>query len=66
MNSENSKTFEPYRLLSNLADKINLKVVFARFLLVWFVFLKESTFEIRKNVFYFTLKALFILEIIRF
>ena len=51
MNSENSKTFEPYRLLSNLTDKINLKVVFARFLLVWFVFLKESTFEIRKNVF---------------
>ena len=25
MNSENSKTFEPYRLLLNLADKINLK-----------------------------------------
>ena len=25
MNSENSKTFEPYRLLLNLSDKINLK-----------------------------------------
>ena len=25
MNSENSKTFEPYRLLVDLADKINIK-----------------------------------------
>ena len=25
MNSENSKTFEPHRLLLNLSDKINLK-----------------------------------------
>ena len=25
MNSENSKTFEHYRLLLNLADKINVK-----------------------------------------
>ena len=25
MNSENSKTSQPYRLLLNLADKINLK-----------------------------------------
>ena len=25
MNSENSKTFDPYRLLLNLSDKINLK-----------------------------------------
>ena len=25
MNSENSKTFEPYRLLADLADKINIK-----------------------------------------
>ena len=25
MNSENSKTFDPHRLLLNLADKINLK-----------------------------------------
>ena len=25
MNSENSKTFEPQRLLLNFADKINLK-----------------------------------------
>ena len=27
MNSRNSKTFEPHRLLLNLTDKINLKKV---------------------------------------
>ena len=43
-----------------------LKVVSAMFLLVCFICLKESTFETRKNIFYFTLKALFVLEIIRF
>ena len=43
-----------------------LKIVSAAFLLVCFVCLKESTFETRKNVFYITSKALFILEIIRF
>ena len=42
------------------------KVVSATFLLVCFVFLKEKTCETRKNVFYFTLKALFILEMIKF
>ena len=36
------------------------------FSLVCFVSLKESTWEARRNVFYFTSKALFILEIIRF
>ena len=45
---------------------IYLKVVFAIFLLVSFVSLKESTCEKRKNVFYFTSKALFVLEIIKF
>ena len=29
----------------------------------WFLRLKESTFEKRKSVFYFTLQALFVLEI---
>ena len=38
----------------------------ATFLLVCFAWLKESTCETRKNVFFFTLKALFILEIIKF
>ena len=43
-----------------------LKVVSTIFLVVCFVCLKESTCETRKNVFYFTSKALFILEIIKF
>ena len=43
-----------------------LKVMSATFLLVCFVCLKESTFETSKNLFYFTSKALFILEIITF
>ena len=43
-----------------------LKVVYATFFLVCFVCLKESIFQTRKNVFYFTSKALFLLEIIRF
>ena len=46
--------------------KERLKVVSATFLLVCFVHLKESTWERRKNVFYFTSKALLVLEIIRF
>ena len=43
-----------------------LKVVFATFLLVYFACLKESTCETRKNVFYFTSKAVFVLEIIKY
>ena len=43
-----------------------LKVVPATFLLVCFLCLKECTCETSKNDFYFTSKALFILEIIRF
>ena len=43
-----------------------LKVVSATFLLVCFVCLKESTCETKKTVFYFTLKALFVLEVIKF
>ena len=35
-------------------------------LLVCFISLKESTREVRTNVFYFTLKALFVVEIIKF
>ena len=45
----------------SLATKcLFLKVVSAAFLLVCFVCLKESTWETRKNVFYFTSKALFV------
>ena len=43
-----------------------LKVLSTTFLLVCFVSLKESTCETRKNVFYFTSKALLTLEIIKF
>ena len=43
-----------------------LKVVSATLLLICFVCQKESTSKTRENVFYFTSKALFILEIIKF
>ena len=49
------------------SEAINLlKVVSATFLLVCFVSLNESTCQTRKNVFYFTSKALFVLEKIKF
>ena len=44
----------------------SLKVVSAIFLLVCFVCPKERTSETKKNVFYFSSKALFDLEIIKF
>ena len=43
-----------------------LKVVSTTSLLVCFVCLQESGCDTRKNVFYFTSKALFVLEIIEF
>ena len=43
-----------------------LRVVSTTFFLVWLVYLTESTCETRKNVFYITSKALFVLEIIKF
>ena len=43
-----------------------LKVVPTTSLLLCFLRLKESTCETSKNVFYFTSKALFVLEIIKF
>ena len=43
-----------------------LKVVSATFLLVCFVCLKGCTCETRENIFYFTSKAFFVLEIIKF
>ena len=42
-----------------------LKVVSATSLLVCFLCLSKSTYEIRKNVFYFTSKALVVFEIIK-
>ena len=46
--------------------RARLKVVPTSFLLVCFLSLKESTCETRKNIFYFTSKALFVLEKIKF
>ena len=43
-----------------------LKVVSAIFVLVYFLSLNESTCQTRKNVFYFTSKALFVLKKIKF
>ena len=43
-----------------------LKVVSATFLLVCFLSLNKSTCQCRKNVFYFTSKALFVLKKIKF
>ena len=43
-----------------------LKVVSTTFLVVCVVCLQESTCETRENIFYFTSKALFVLEIIKF
>ena len=61
------ETFLFARIISEkIASSETLKVVSATFLLVYFVCLKGSTHETRKNVFYFTSKALFVLEIIKF
>ena len=46
-------------------NRVVLNLVSTRFLLNCFLSLKGSTCEIRKNVFYFTSKALFVLEIIK-
>ena len=48
------------------ALNVPLKVGSATFLLVCFVSLKESTCGARKNVFNFTLKVVFVIEIIKF
>ena len=47
--------------VSNFHNKI-FKVVSTTFLLVWFSILKESFCETRKNVFYVTSKAVFVLQ----
>ena len=43
-----------------------LKVMSSTFVLVYFLSLNESTCQTRKNVVYFTSKALFVLEKITF
>ena len=52
-----------YIISCNLVVVLTLS---ATFVLVCFLSLNESTFQTRKNVFYFTSKALFILEKIKF
>ena len=44
----------------------NLKVVSTTFVLVCFLSLNKSTLETRKKIFYFTFKALFVLEKTKF
>ena len=56
-------SIEPMAHYRNVAS---LKVVSATFLLVCFSSLEESTYEIWKNIFYFTSKALFVLAKIKF
>ena len=46
-------------------DRQTLKVIYPTFLLVSFLRLKESTCETRKNVFFFSSEALFVLEKIK-
>ena len=60
---EKGLDFAPIRKKVNGPE---LKVVSATFVLVCFLTLNESTCQTRKNVFYFTSKALFVLEKIKF
>ena len=60
------KQKEASELVSSVEMKTPLKIVSATFLLICFLCLKESICETRENVFYFTSKALFVLEIIKF
>ena len=46
-----------------LLSTYDFMVVSATFLLVWLVWLTENTCEIRKNIFYFISKTLFVFEI---
>ena len=52
--------------LANRKQSFKLRVVSATFLLVCFLSLKECTCQTRKNVFYFTSKAPFVLGKIKF
>ena len=56
--------FSSYRSIK--INVVHLKVVSAAFLIVCFLCLKENTCETRKNVSYFTSKALFVHEIMEF
>ena len=62
----NINSEHPESLKTSIPYSQALKVVSATILLVCFACLKESTCETRKNAFYFTSKALLVLEIINF
>ena len=49
-----------------IQQNLGLKVMSTTFLLVCFLSLNESTCQTKKNAFYFTSEALFILEKIKF
>ena len=55
-----------YQYLINEREITSLKVVLATFLLVSFLCVKESNYQTKKSVFYFTSKALSVLEKIKF
>ena len=63
--SEGSSTDNDY-ILFKLSNITCLKVVSATFLLDCFLSLNENTCQTRKNAFYLTSKALFVLEKIKF
>ena len=50
----------------HMGRQLGLKVVSPTFLLVSFLSVNESTYQTRKSVFYFTSKALSVLEKIKF
>ena len=58
----------PYGVVTvdRMLNRVSLKVVSATFLLVSLLSVNESTYQTRKSVFYFTSKALFVLEKIKF
>ena len=61
-----SALFTSFMQYTFIQCAFGFKVLSTTFLLVYFVCLKKGTCETRKNVFYFTSKALFVLEIIKF
>ena len=53
-------------MIVDMLSNKNLKVVYSTYLPLCFLSLDQSTSETRKNIVYFTSKALFILEKIEF
>ena len=49
MSSENSKTFDPYRLLVNLSNKINLKIIKDKYILLSDLLSIEKYLKIHKK-----------------